>query len=36
MDTEVMKLSKIRKDLYEEVDELKKERQDGKNKDQGY
>lgn len=36
MDMELMKLSKVRKDLYEEVDELKKERNDFKKLEQKY
>jgi len=34
MDMELMKLSKVRKDLYEEVDELKKERNNFKKQEQ--
>ena len=36
MDMELMKLSKVRKDLYEEVDDLKKDRNDSKKKEQKY
>lgn len=36
MDMELMKLSKVRKDLYEEVDELKKERNNFKKQEQQY